>query len=88
MKMHELITGLRHIGVIVKDAEKSMNLNYELGLLYELSGRKDAALRVFRDVFAANPGFRDTARKITKLHGSENLLDFSDIDEGDIELEV
>jgi catechol 2,3-dioxygenase-like lactoylglutathione lyase family enzyme len=26
MKMHELITGLRHIGVIVKDAEKSMNL--------------------------------------------------------------
>jgi catechol 2,3-dioxygenase-like lactoylglutathione lyase family enzyme len=26
MKMNELITGLRHIGVIVKDAEKSMNL--------------------------------------------------------------
>src|SRR5512136_1322331 len=26
MKMHELITGLRHIGVIVKNAEKSMNL--------------------------------------------------------------
>mgnify|MGYP001766681169 CR=1 FL=1 len=26
MKMHELITGLRHIGVIVKDAEKSMQL--------------------------------------------------------------
>ncbi len=26
MKMHELITGLRHIGVIVKDAEQSMNL--------------------------------------------------------------
>ena len=76
------------IHVFGHDAEKSMNLNYELGLLYELSGRKDAALRVFRDVFAANPGFRDTARKITKLHGSENLLDFSDIDEGDIELEV
>ena len=26
MKMNELITGLRHIGVIVKDAEKSMHL--------------------------------------------------------------
>ena len=26
MKMHELITGLRHIGIIVKDAEQSMNL--------------------------------------------------------------
>ncbi len=26
MKMNELITGLRHIGVIVKDAEKSMSL--------------------------------------------------------------
>lgn len=26
MKMHELITGIRHIGIIVKDAEQSMRL--------------------------------------------------------------
>ncbi len=66
---------------------KSLNLRYELGLLYEASGRNDDALRAFRDVFGANPGFRDTVGKIARLHGIGDLLDLSDIDEVDIELE-
>jgi tetratricopeptide (TPR) repeat protein len=79
-----LMSGIR---LFEREPEKTLNLKFELGLLHETAGRSEDALRVFRDVFTANPGFRDTVNKIAKLQGSTGLLDLSDIDEMDIELE-
>jgi tetratricopeptide (TPR) repeat protein len=76
------------IGQFGRDPEKVLNLKYELALLYENSGRTEEALRTYRDVFTANPSFRDTAKKIAKLHGSPGIPDFSDIDEFDFELKA
>ncbi len=78
---------LRGINIFNTDPEKVLNLKYELGLLYEASGRNEDALRVFREVFTANPGFRDTVGKIARLHGTGGLPDFSDIDDVDFKLE-
>lgn len=75
------------IDIFKKAPEKSLNLKYELGLLYEDSGRKEDALRVFREVFTEDPGFRETAGKIARLHGSGDLPDFSDIDDVEFNLE-
>jgi tetratricopeptide (TPR) repeat protein len=68
------------------EPENLLNIKYELALLYETSNRKDEALRYFRDVFATNPGYRDTARKIAELHGADTHLDLSNIDEIDLEI--
>jgi tetratricopeptide (TPR) repeat protein len=84
-KAEEVLT--HGIDIFKQEPEKSLNMKYELGLLYEASGRNEDALRVFRDVFTASPGFRDTVGKIAKLHGSGDLPDFSDIDELDFKLE-
>jgi hypothetical protein len=70
-----------------REPEKALNLKFELALLHEASGRNDEALRVYRDVFTVNPGFRDTVAKIARLQGNSGLLDLSDIDEMDFELE-
>jgi tetratricopeptide (TPR) repeat protein len=64
-----------------------LNLRYELGLLREASGRKEEALATFREIFAVNPGFRDTMKKISLLSGAGGSFDFSDIELEDIELE-
>jgi pilus assembly protein FimV len=85
-KAEEIIeSGISQFG---RDPEKVLNLKYELALLYENSGRTDEALRTYRDVFTVNPSFRDTAKKIAKLHGSQGIPDFSDIDEFDFELKA
>jgi tetratricopeptide (TPR) repeat protein len=84
-KAEEVLT--HGIDIFKQEPEKSLNMKYELGLLYEASGRNEDALRVFRDVFTASPGFRDTVGKIARLHGSGDLPDFSDIDEVDFKLE-
>jgi tetratricopeptide (TPR) repeat protein len=68
------------------DPENLLNIKYELALLYEIAKRKDESLRFFRDVFATNPGYRDTARKIAELHGADAHLDLTNIDEIDLEI--
>ena len=79
-----LSSGIR---LFEREPEKALNLKFELALLHEASGRNDEALRVYRDVFTVNPGFRDAVAKIARLQGNSGLLDLSDIDEMDIELE-
>lgn len=69
------------------DADRILSLRYELGLLYETAGRGEEALSTFRDIFVANPGFRDAMRKISQLSGNNGALDLSGLDEVDIELE-
>jgi tetratricopeptide (TPR) repeat protein len=68
-------------------ADRVMNLQYELGLLYMAAGREEEALQSFRDVFTVNPGFRDTMRMIEKLSRKAGNFDLSDMDDVEIELE-
>jgi tetratricopeptide (TPR) repeat protein len=81
----ELFTALLSLSGL--DADRLLALRYELGLLYEISGRRDEALQVFRQIFGSNPGFRDTMQKIAHLSGNESSFDLSDLDDVDIELE-
>jgi tetratricopeptide (TPR) repeat protein len=67
-------------------ADRVMNLQYELGLLYMAAGREEEALQSFRDVFAANPGFRDTMKMIKQLSRKAGSFDLSDM--GDVEIEL
>jgi tetratricopeptide (TPR) repeat protein len=67
-------------------ADRVMNLQYELGLLYTAAGREEEALQAFRDVFVANPGFRDTMKMIKKLSRKAGSFDLSDM--GDVEIEL
>lgn len=68
-------------------ADRILSLRYELGLLHEATGRREEALRTFREIFVTNPGFRDTMKKIALLSGKESSFDLSELDEVDIELE-
>lgn len=52
--------------------EEQLSLNYELAFLYETGGRKEDALRLYRQVRAINPEFRDAAKKIAHLQGSDD----------------
>jgi tetratricopeptide (TPR) repeat protein len=52
--------------------EEQLSLNYELAFLYETVGRQEDALRFYRQVRAINPGFRDAAKKIAHLQGSDD----------------
>ncbi|MDD3294041.1 MAG: tetratricopeptide repeat protein, partial [Geobacteraceae bacterium] len=67
--------------------ERVQNLRYELGVLYMASGRKDEALQSFREIFVANPGFRDTMNLISCLSGNNGSLDLSDVEDMEITLE-
>lgn len=81
----ELFTALLSLDSL--DADRLLALRYELGLLYEVAGRKEESLQVFREIFGTNPGFRDTMRKIAVLSGKKSSFDLSDLDDEDIELE-
>ena len=52
--------------------EEQLSLNYELAILYETGGRQEDALRLYRQVRAINPEFRDAAIKIAHLQGSDD----------------
>jgi tetratricopeptide (TPR) repeat protein len=52
--------------------EEQLSLNYELAFLYETVGRQEDALRLYQQVRAINPGFRDAAKKIAHLQGSDD----------------
>jgi pilus assembly protein FimV len=69
------------------EADRLLSFRYELALLYQVSGRREAALQAFREVFATNPGFRDTMQRISALSGGRDSFDFSELDEAAIELE-
>lgn len=52
--------------------EEQLSLNYELAFLYETGGRQEDALRLYRQVRAINPEFRDAAKKMAHLQGSDD----------------
>lgn len=68
-------------------ADRVLNVRYELGLLYMSAHRTEDALQAFRDVFAVNPGFRETMAMIAELSGKSGTFDLSDVDDVEIELE-
>ena len=81
----EVLTSLLSLKGLVSD--RILALRYELGLLYEAAGRNEEALQAFRDIFANNPGFRDTMKKIALLSGKNSSFDLTDLDDAEIELE-
>jgi tetratricopeptide (TPR) repeat protein len=81
----EVLTSLLSLKGLVSD--RILALRYELGLLYEAAGRNEEALQTFRDIFANNPGFRDTMKKIAVLSGKKSSFDLTDLDDAEIELE-
>lgn len=81
----EILTSLLSLKEL--DSDRILALRYELGLLYEAAGRNEEALQAFRDIFANNPGFRDTMKKIALLSGKNSSFDLTDLDDAEIELE-
>jgi tetratricopeptide (TPR) repeat protein len=57
-------------------------LKYELALLYEATGRHEDALRLFHEIRAVNPDFRDVAEKVADEYDE---LDLVELEEGEIE---
>ncbi|HEX8960313.1 MAG TPA: hypothetical protein VF775_01940, partial [Geobacteraceae bacterium] len=60
-------------------AEEAAPLKYELAFLYEVAGRTDDALSLYREITTVTPGFRDTAEKVARLHGEE-AQEYYDLD--------
>ena len=56
----------------VLTGEEELSLNYELAFLYETVGRQEDALRLYRQVRAIDPEFRDAAKKIAHLQGRDD----------------
>lgn len=86
-RAEEILTG----GMALKGlaAEQLSPLKYELALLYEATGRHEDALRLFHEIKAVNPDYRDTAEKIAGVNaevGQEyDELDLVELEEGEIE---
>lgn len=62
----------------LSDAEKT-SLSYELGLLYEMTGKAGDAVRSYVETYRLAPGFRDTLEKINLLR-EESGVDLSNFD--------
>lgn len=60
--------------------EEMSSLRYELALLYETGGRMEEALRLYREVEATTPDFRDVSRKIVSLQGGDESQEPLDLD--------
>jgi tetratricopeptide (TPR) repeat protein len=85
VRAEEILTG----GMALKGlaAEQLSPLKYELALLYEATGRHEDALRLFHEIKAVQPDFRDTAEKIA-VGGAEATQEYDEYDELDmVELE-
>jgi tetratricopeptide (TPR) repeat protein len=67
--------------------EEKVSLKYELAFLYEKMSREEDALRLYRQVRAENPGFRDSAKKIALLEGGEISLELVDMELLELEVE-
>jgi tetratricopeptide (TPR) repeat protein len=56
-------------------------IKYELAELYDLDGRHDESVRLYREIQAVSPGFRDTAVKLGAAHGEvHDDLDLLELD--------
>lgn len=60
-------------------------LTYELALLHESTGQGERALGGYREVFALNPAFRDTAQKIARLQCDNESLETADLELVDLD---
>lgn len=67
--------------------EEKASLNYELAVLYEKEGREEDAIRLYCQVRADNPEFRDAAKKITLLRGGEDTSEHDDMELLELEVE-
>jgi tetratricopeptide (TPR) repeat protein len=58
---------LRALSSSVRSVEQELNLHYDLGSVYELSGKKQDALTYFNAILRRDPGFRDVQDRIDSL---------------------
>jgi tetratricopeptide (TPR) repeat protein len=66
-------TGLEYPAL---SAEALFNVKYELGLLFEMTGRGAEALQLYREIARLAPEFRDVDQRIGRLSGdTEELLE-------------
>jgi tetratricopeptide (TPR) repeat protein len=73
------------LGLSDLSAVERLCLTYELALLHELVGQGDRALAAYREIFALNPAFRDTAQKIAQLQCDVDALESADIELVDLD---
>ncbi|RNC68606.1 MAG: tetratricopeptide repeat protein [Desulfuromonadales bacterium] len=66
--------------------EERLCLKYELALLHETAANYEKALTEFRVIYALNPDFRDTVRKIARLQRGDEALDLADIELVDLDV--
>jgi tetratricopeptide (TPR) repeat protein len=64
--------------------EEQLSIMYELALLYEIAGRNDDAIIIYRQIQAEQNDFRDTKEKLARLQGGE---DFFEVDLVELESE-
>jgi tetratricopeptide (TPR) repeat protein len=58
---------LKGLGARSKTVEQEMNLYYDLGVIYEMTGNKEEALYYLKKIARRDPGYRDTQEKIAAL---------------------
>jgi tetratricopeptide (TPR) repeat protein len=73
----------RGLDLEVLTDEERVTLSYELAALHEFRGETDDAIRMYRQVQRANPGFGDVGNKLFQLTGEEPL-DIIELEEADL----
>ncbi|HEX2881754.1 MAG TPA: tetratricopeptide repeat protein [Polyangiaceae bacterium] len=58
---------LKGLGARSKTVEQEMNLYYDLGVIYEMTGNKEEALYYLKKIARRDPGYRDVQEKIAAL---------------------
>jgi tetratricopeptide (TPR) repeat protein len=85
-KADEILSGARSLAGLT--AEERLSLTYELAYLYEIVGRKEDALHLYREVRSVSPDFRDAAEKISLLLGNDGLPQEDDLDLLELDVEA
>jgi tetratricopeptide (TPR) repeat protein len=58
---------LKGLSARSKTVEQEMNLYYDLGVIYEMTGNKEEALYYLKKIARRDPGYRDIQEKIAAL---------------------
>ena len=58
---------LKGLSAKQKTVEQEMNLYYDLGVVYEMTGNKEEALYYLKKIARRDPGYRDVQDKIAAL---------------------
>lgn len=60
--------------------EGLLSINYELGQLYEMSGRTAEAISIFTNVCKIDPDYRDVSTKLVNLGGAASGVDLEEVE--------